>query len=73
MVRLKPGTPYLIRLRAGANEAALTVRLRSDLFPIGECTTLPPGDSADGITIAKSGTPQLAQCCSINATASGGG
>ena len=58
IVGLAPDTPYDIKLHAGAAEKTLTARTRSDQFPIGETTTLPPGDSADGITIAKSGTLQ---------------
>jgi len=58
IVGLAPDTPYEIKLRAGDRATTLTARTRSDQFPIGETTALPPGDSADGITIKKSGTSQ---------------
>ena len=58
IVGLAPDTTYEIKLRADGHEATLTARTRSDQFPVGETTTLPPGDSADGVAIKKSGTPQ---------------
>ena len=58
IVGLAPDTPYEIKLRVGPRETTFVARTRSDRFPIGETTALPSGDSADGITIKKSGTPQ---------------
>ena len=58
IVGLASDTPYEIKLRAGASEATLTARTRSDQFPVGETTALPAGDSAESFTITKSGTPQ---------------
>ncbi|MBI5768948.1 MAG: right-handed parallel beta-helix repeat-containing protein [Verrucomicrobia bacterium] len=58
IVALAPDTAYEIKLRAGEREATLTARTRRDQFPIGVTTTLPPGDSADGLTITQSGSPQ---------------
>jgi hypothetical protein len=58
IVGLAPDTSYEIKLIAGGREAALKARTRSDQFPVGETTALPPGESAESFTIAKSGTPQ---------------
>ena len=58
IVGLVPNASYEIKLRAGESEVTLKARTRSDQFPVGETTTLPAGDSADGVTINKSGTPQ---------------
>lgn len=58
VIGLAPDTPYEIKLHAGDREATLTTRTRSDQFPVGETTALPPGESAESFTITKSGTPQ---------------
>ncbi len=58
IVGLAPDTPYDIALTLQDVTTRITARTRSDRFPVGETTALPAGDSADGITIKKSGTPE---------------
>jgi hypothetical protein len=56
IVGLAPDTSYEIKLIAGGRASALRARTRSDRFPVGETTALPPGESVESFTIAKSGT-----------------
>lgn len=58
VVGLIPATAYEFKLGDGTREAILTARTRDERFPIGETTALPAGDSADPVTISRSGTAQ---------------
>lgn len=57
IVGLKPDTDYEAELTAGSAKARLAFRTRSDVFPIGNTTVLPAGESDRTIVITESGTP----------------
>lgn len=58
IVGLASDTAYEVKLAAGPRQETLAARTRSDVWPIGETTVLPAGDSFENFTITKSGTPQ---------------
>lgn len=57
IINLAPDNNYDIELSSTNSKAKLTIRTRSDKFPIGKITVLPDGESDKTIVITESGTP----------------
>jgi hypothetical protein len=57
IIGLQPDTKYEVKLSTPSASAKLTFKTRSDHFPVGKITVLPPGESDKPIVITESGTP----------------
>lgn len=56
MVGLKPDTKYRVELYCHTSRADLIFTTRSDIFPVGETTILPGGETDSPVIVTKSGT-----------------
>jgi hypothetical protein len=56
LVYLNPDTPYEIRLEAGGERVQIQARTRSEKFPVGKTTYLPPGESDKTLYVREGGT-----------------
>lgn len=58
IINLLPATAYNVKLVNSSTTVQLNFTTRSDVFPIGKTTTIPPGESSKSIVISESGTPE---------------